>query len=511
MYTINYDNLNRPDITTISYIPGGNITLNNDYDRYGNKDTLTLTDNNGVASHQYTYNKLNRLNNAVLPGEVNVGFDYFDNNRLKQLQFPNSLNIDYTFEANGAVNNIKLSDSTSTIEQLTYAYDDVNNVDTITHAAGGVHDYDYDNVYRLSQATHPAGLGIPTTESFEYDTVGNRETPGDGTQYDYDINNRISKSPGITSYGYDNDGNTTSLSTGETYAYNHLNRLTDFTKASLIADYNYDSRARRIYKSINGVETWYLWDGGKLLAEYNNAGQRDKRYAYLPNRHTPTQMQDNNGTYTSFSDHLDAPKLLVDASSTITWNAAYESFGTTSVSNNPDGDSNIIEFNMRFPGQYYDQETNLYYNYYRYYDPETGRYITSDPIGLVGGINTYAYVENNPLNFIDPSGLGPATARAVLAACTAANIGATLGLGYDVDAIQQEINTLNEIINKYQTSCNIDSRPQWYQDKIDKLIEKRRIALTQFVDAKSTMTLQALGQEVACGALSAASILLPTP
>jgi len=60
--------------------------------------------------------------------------------------------------------------------------------------------------------------------------------------------------------------------------------------------------------------------------------------------------------------------------------------------------------NKRLPGQYYDQETGLHYNYFRYYDPETGRYITSDPIGLEGGLNTYAYVENNPLRWIDPSG-----------------------------------------------------------------------------------------------------------
>jgi RHS repeat-associated protein len=65
----------------------------------------------------------------------------------------------------------------------------------------------------------------------------------------------------------------------------------------------------------------------------------------------------------------------------------------------------VFGFNLRFPGQYYDEETELVYNYFRYYDPNTGRYITSDPIGLQGGLNTNAYVDNNPLRYIDPYGL----------------------------------------------------------------------------------------------------------
>ncbi|MDO9160954.1 MAG: RHS repeat-associated core domain-containing protein, partial [Methylococcaceae bacterium] len=66
-----------------------------------------------------------------------------------------------------------------------------------------------------------------------------------------------------------------------------------------------------------------------------------------------------------------------------------------------------FEYNLRFPGQYYDQETSLHYNYFRDYDPSTGRYIASDPIGLKGGLNTYIYANNNPINLIDPDGRIP--------------------------------------------------------------------------------------------------------
>jgi len=105
------------------------------------------------------------------------------------------------------------------------------------------------------------------------------------------------------------------------------------------------------------------------------------------------------GIFYVHNDHLGTPRVITDDQQTVVWQAHYDPFGKASIT------TETIVNNIRFPGQYFDAESGLYYNYYRYYDPTTGRYITSDPIGLAGGLNTYGYVDGNPLGFIDPFGL----------------------------------------------------------------------------------------------------------
>jgi RHS repeat-associated protein len=90
---------------------------------------------------------------------------------------------------------------------------------------------------------------------------------------------------------------------------------------------------------------------------------------------------------------------MTDQGAAVVWAADYLPFGTADVS------VGSVDNNLRFAGQYFDQETGLHYNYHRYYDPKLGRYLRSDPIGFDGGINLYAYVLNNPLNWVDPLGL----------------------------------------------------------------------------------------------------------
>ncbi len=110
-------------------------------------------------------------------------------------------------------------------------------------------------------------------------------------------------------------------------------------------------------------------------------------------------------TYNIHTDQLNTPRAISDSTNKVVWRWDSDPFGTTAANDDPDLDGVKFTYNLRFPGQYYDGETGLHYNYFRDYDPETGRYVESDPIGLIGGFNTYSYVIDNPLGRFDLLGL----------------------------------------------------------------------------------------------------------
>jgi len=114
-------------------------------------------------------------------------------------------------------------------------------------------------------------------------------------------------------------------------------------------------------------------------------------------------MTNHNSRY---SEYLNTPRLVADSSQTTVWRwDQAEPFGVNAANEDPDGNSVAFDLPLRQPGQYFDKETALHYNYFRDYDPSLGRYVESDPIGLRGGLNTYAYVRANPISSIDPLGL----------------------------------------------------------------------------------------------------------
>jgi RHS repeat-associated protein len=139
-------------------------------------------------------------------------------------------------------------------------------------------------------------------------------------------------------------------------------------------------------------------DSSALIAELGYKANSDWSYvstSYTAAQHWALSEQ----VYYVHTDHLGTPDMITDASQRLVWQAGKGPFG---------GDAPLVETvvnNVRFPGQYYDVESGLHYNWNRYYDPEIGRYVTSDPIGLDGGLNTYGYVGGNPLMYVDSLGL----------------------------------------------------------------------------------------------------------
>jgi RHS repeat-associated protein len=147
---------------------------------------------------------------------------------------------------------------------------------------------------------------------------------------------------------------------------------------------------------------------GHLLGEYDGSGTLVQEIVWLND--IPVATLRPNGAsvsvYYIHTDHLNTPRRISRTNdNVVVWRWDSDPFGSTAANEDPDGDAALFAFNLRFPGQYYDAESGLNYNYFRDYDPAIGRYIESDPIGLDGGVNTYSYVSNDPLSKMDRFGL----------------------------------------------------------------------------------------------------------
>jgi RHS repeat-associated protein len=193
-------------------------------------------------------------------------------------------------------------------------------------------------------------------------------------------------------YSYDNSGNVVSDGT-VTFAYNDAGRMVSSTKTGVTTTYALNALGQRVKKTTGGSSTYFVYDeAGHLVGEYDNAGTLIQETVWFGNAPVAT-LRPNGGSGVNLfyvhTDHLNTPRRISRPSdNVIVWRWDLDPFGTTVANEDPDGDSNLFVSNLRFPGQYFDAETGLQYNYYRDYDPATGRYVESDPIGLKGGTNT---------------------------------------------------------------------------------------------------------------------------
>jgi RHS repeat-associated protein len=289
-------------------------------------------------------------------------------------------------------------------DETLLAYDAAGNVQSrtaTTHAAA----YAYDALHRLTAQTDTA------TTAYTYDPSGNRLSADHaGTLHPYTYqpqSNRLATLDG-QALTHDPAGHLTQDAQGRTHTYNQAGRLTAVHQgATLIAAYTYGADGRRSHKRVGTAVTVFLYDpDGRLLAEAAADGTPIRDYLWHDD--VPVAQIDAMGTDTLtylHPDHLGTPRLGTDATATPVWRWEGDAFGDTPPDEDPDANGQSTTVHLRFPGQYFDAETGRHENWFRYYDPQIGRYITSDPIGLQGGLNTYGYAGENPLSNIDPTGL----------------------------------------------------------------------------------------------------------
>lgn len=312
----------------------------------------------------------------------------------------------YGYDAAGQLTQRSISTTIGLLLDERYDYDAVGNLVRTVSNRDGTTDYTYDELGRLIGANGP---GLAT--SYTYDTAGNRTTAGSIT-YSYDVGGRLTSTSDGTAYGYDAAGNLVSRTrAGQTtrLTWDSQNRLVRITYPNeTFSAYGYDDGGRRISKRLpDGTVRYYVYSGEMLLQEIDGGGKVVASYTY-DSIDRPISMWRNGKTYFYLLNHLGSVVGLADTSGVLVATYHYDPWGNL-LSN-----TGAVENPLRFTAREYDAESGLYFYRARYYDPQVGRFISRDPIGISGGLNLYAYVGNNPLAWTDPRGLsgeGPGYAR----------------------------------------------------------------------------------------------------
>ncbi|MBI3898996.1 MAG: RHS domain-containing protein [Gammaproteobacteria bacterium] len=290
---------------------------------------------------------------------------------------------------------------------------------------GGIR-YHYDAMDRLTQ------VDGPTPEALLHDPANNvlamaaNRDDADAEALSTKVQGNRLLFQGDTHYRYDQRGNRIEAARGKNkklktrYVYNNRNQLTDVVKNDdQYVTFQYDALGRRINKTLEGkYTTRYLWNGDVLLQETRTEKAATeveqeialpaRTYLYQPDTFKPLALVEQDKIFYYHLDHLGTPLELSNEHGEMVWAVSYKSYGNLAIKHEAQ-----IEQPIRFQGQYYDEETGLHYNRYRYYDPGIGQFITQDPIGLKGGINSYQYVPN-PTGWVDPLGL---TAKEIASVC----------------------------------------------------------------------------------------------
>ena len=389
------------ELTNISY--PGDLSLTFTYDSQGQR--ITSVDQSGYTIN-YSYDTLGRLSELTDgSGDLIVQYTY---NSLGQLQKKLNGNGTYTTYAYDAAGNltseINYAGGTTVNSSFDYSYNVLNEMTSVTDASGNVTTYGYDATGQLTQVTLPGG----GTLTYVYNAAGDRtEVIDDGTAKTYSSNddNEITQ-VGSTTYTYDANGNLASVTDASgttTYTYNNLNQLVSISGSDgTVTDFQYSPLGDLVGETVNGAQTNYLIDptgSGNIVAAYSGSGSLVADYTY--GLGLVSQTSSSGTGYYDF-DASGNTIGITGSSGTYVNQYSYLPFGeTTTISASlPDpfqfaGQDGVVEIS-----------DSLFYMRARYYDVSAGQFQSADPLNLAGGdTNLRRYVDNNPTNSVDPSGL----------------------------------------------------------------------------------------------------------
>lgn len=310
------------------------------------------------------------------------------------------------------------ADGASPVIKRDYIYDATGNLIRCHDIRSGVTNYQYDSLGQISQVTTPIG-----EEIFAFDPAHNIVE-----HYTHKVdNNRLEQYHGVQ-YRYDEFGNvmqkTTQTGEQQHYTYNLKDQLITATMSkpnqeTEVWHYEYDVLGRRIAKyrentidensadennAQNSERTEFIWDGSHLVQEINPQGTYTYIYSHPSSYEPLAQIYENKENKQSIAyfhtDQIGIPREMTDENGQLLWNGTYTAWGELKEENNPHNTHQPL----RLQNQYYDRETGLHYNFFRYYDTHCGRFITQDPIKLQGGNNFYQFAPNT-MGWSDPLGL----------------------------------------------------------------------------------------------------------
>ncbi len=361
----------------------------------------------GTNTIEYASDENGQTTEVTLDGQSSASFNWNKNNLLESTTYRNGAAILNKYNADQLQTEILKTNSTTTWLQNAYEYNKNRQITKVTNDDGTV-TYMYDPLNQLIKEQYNNGLSI----SYTYDSAGNRTsktTFQNGSAYtvNYSYNNANQmKAAGEQTYTVSPNGNVTNDGVFQ-YVWNAFDQLTEIKSltGATVASYRYDENGRRVYSKDSNGETYYRYNGltNQVLFEEDASGVITKTYTY-DDKGSPLTMTYLGSTYYYLTNYRGDVLALTDNNGDIVAEYAYDAWGNIMSQK-----GNMATINpYRYAGYRYDENTKQYYLMSRYYNPDTGVFLSLDPVRGDTmnplSLNGYNYANNNPVMNVDPDG-----------------------------------------------------------------------------------------------------------